>query len=92
MPGKQYYLVNVNTSCEEWMPAGDAVLVPHETLGAARKERLETDDTEKIFKHGGGFPGVYIHEILEILDKNGLLDGLIEQCRESRRDLDKEND
>ncbi len=89
MPGKRYYIVDC--SFDDFMLSEDARLVPHDTLDDARKARIKDGDTNKLFNHGGHFPGVYISDILEILDENGLLEGLIEQCREARRDLDNEN-
>jgi hypothetical protein len=72
------------------MWADDAVLVPHETLDTERKEQIREQDTEKLFKHGGSFPAIHISDLLELLEKKGLLEDLIEECRAERWDLDQE--
>jgi len=88
MLDRKYYIVDMGG--EEWMGAGDAALVPYDTLDDTRKERVASGDTDKLFRHGGTFPVVYISDILDILDQQGQLKGLIDQCRGAREELDRE--
>lgn len=92
MPERTYYIVDRANGDEEWFMSDEAALVPHETLDEDRKAKIESGETNKLFKHGGGFPVVYIQDILDILDEHGRLEGLIDQCREARAELDKEGD
>jgi hypothetical protein len=63
------------------MHADRIVVVPIETLDVVRRDRLEDGDYEKILKHGGEFPGIYLSEIFEILEENNLLEEILSACK-----------
>lgn len=85
----QFYIVNESDGYETFLADEDAVLVPSETLDTERKELLEAGDTEKVFKHGPPFPAITLSHVLELLEKHNLLEDLLENCRNCRKDLDK---
>ena len=84
----KFYIATNDDGYEWFMHADDAVLIPHNTLDSDRLESLENGDTEKLFKHGGEFPGIYISELLEELDSEGLLEPMLRACRLTRLRLD----
>jgi hypothetical protein len=84
------YLVTTESDGLETILEGMGVLiVPVETLDGERKEQLEDGDYEKLLKHGGEFPAIYLSEILEALDECGKLDDMLEACRNTRKRLDE---
>lgn len=88
----EFYIVYEGDGCETYLWADDALLVPSETLDDERKEQLEEGDTEKVFKHGGPFPCIRLSVLLDTLEKAGLLETLIEECRETAQEIAQEDD
>jgi len=83
------YLVTTESDGLETIFHGDGcIIVPIETLDAERKECIEGLDYEKLLNHGGEFPGIYLSEIFEELDKVRMLKPIIDACRETRKRLD----
>jgi len=86
----KFLIVTEDDGLEWYMYFDNAIIVPLETLDSERLQRIEEGDTEKLLKHGGEFPGIYISEILETLDSEGLFEPMLQACRLTRMRLDGE--
>ncbi len=76
------------TGGEQVLSFNHANIVPIETLDAeTRKAILEEDDYESIFSVS--CPVISLPRIFKVLDENGLLEPMLEECRLSRADMDK---
>jgi len=64
-----------------------ALLVPVETLDDETKEALAANDTEKLLKWTK-FPAILVSDLVKKLKEHNLLEELLEECRESRKELD----
>jgi len=87
-----YIVTTESDSCETIMDGEGVIIVPISTLDDERKQALEDGECEKLLKHGGEFPGIYLTELLEILEEEGRLEGILEQCRQTRVRLDAKKD
>lgn len=85
----EFYVVTESDGYETFFWADDAVLVPTETLDAARLQQCKDNDTEKVFKHGGSFPCISIYDLIECARKHGELDKMMDECRGLRKFLDE---
>lgn len=82
----EFYIVYEGDGCETYFRATDALLVPSETLSDEIKEELESDDAGYVFKYPQ-FPVIRMSTILDTLEKAGLLETLIEECRETAQEI-----
>jgi len=82
------YLVMDETGGEQILSFDHANIIPIETLDAeTRKAILEEDDFEAIFSVS--CPVISLPRIFKVLAENGLLEPLLEECREARVGLDE---
>lgn len=74
-PPSGYMVVCDSDGYETFMHADHAILVPLDYLDSDRIARLDSLETEKLFKHGGPFPGIELNEVIEMVESKRLLDG-----------------
>jgi len=87
----KFLITDLGDGCDTVMRADQIVVVPIETLDVVRRDRLEDGDYEKILKHGGEFPGIYLSEIFEILEENNLLEEILSACKLTQARLADKN-
>lgn len=85
----EFYIVYEGDGCETYFRATDALLVPSETLSDEIKEELEAEDSGYVFKYPE-FPVIRMSTVLETLQRAGLLETLIEECRETAKEIASE--
>jgi hypothetical protein len=84
------YVVDESDGCETWFDEVSTLLVPHETLSAEIKEAVDPLSGDDRPWKWSTFPVIYLTEVLEILQENGLLEPLIEKCRKTAKRLEEE--
>jgi len=85
------FLISDDSNDYEVIGYDCALLVPVETLDAKTKQNIADDDTEKILKWTS-FPCIPVSTLVEKLKEHGLFEELLEECRESRKELDAEEE
>lgn len=87
MTSKTKYLVMDDTGGEQVLSFDHAHIVPMETLDAeTRRVVLEDGDYEYLFNVS--CPVIPLSKIFKALDENGLLEPMLEECRETRASMD----
>lgn len=82
------YLVMDETGGEQILSFDHANVVPVETLDAeTRKSILEDGDYESLFSVS--CPVISMSSIFKVLDENGLLEPMLEECRAARIGMDE---
>lgn len=89
-PPGGYMVVCSSDGYETFMHADQAILVPMDYLDNERLVRFRDCDTEKLFKHGGQFPGIELSEVIELAESRGLLDESHVEWSESYRKAKEE--
>lgn len=88
---ESYLISDGSCGWEDVFFSDEAAIIPVKCLDDERIEQMRNGEFEKILKHGGSFPCIYIDELLLKADEAGILEPMIKECMATKKFI-KENE